>query len=317
MAIKCSLLGHKFSGTEVEEEREEQGSEVVITIEEVEICDRCGTRRVVSENKEVTSLAASGDAESDTESAADADAASEPGPDVADAPAGAGSEPSPGPDMSAAEDDAELLDAGGSEDEPAADPDPEPVPDIATAGETAVEDEPAAEDDGAVILDDDEEPDREPGEWPDEADEGGPAPDDEPEPAVEPSGAEPVDDGADPSDDTGAEVIEESATGTTEEWPDEYGYEEESAKAPEVDWPEEDAGDGEEWEPGESLTQRIDDNAEPAGSATVTVPEGEFHCTECEFTTLVEESSLRAGDFCPSCRRGTLEHRAEDATRKE
>ena len=56
MGIKCSLLGHRFAETEVTEEREEQGSEVVVTIREVEQCDRCGAERVVSENKEVTSL---------------------------------------------------------------------------------------------------------------------------------------------------------------------------------------------------------------------------------------------------------------------
>ncbi|WP_336000956.1 DUF7093 family protein [Halorientalis halophila] len=310
MAIKCSLLGHKFDGTQVEEEREEEGSEVVITIKEVEICDRCGKRRVVSENKEVTSLAAS--------SGADADAAPEPddaaGEEVADAGVDAETAPSPGPDMTAAEDDAELLETSDDADDApaggAADPDgssasdPDPDPDIPTAGEPAVDDDgPSAEDDDAVILDDDE-PERDPGEWPeDEA-----APDEE----AEPSADEDSEDAA--AEET--EVLTGDAESGTEEWPDEYGYEEESAKAPEVDWPEEDESD-DEWEPSENLTQRIDADVEPAGAATVTVPDGEFHCTECDFTTLVEESSLRAGDFCPSCRRGTLEHRAEDATRKE
>ena len=308
MAIKCSLLGHKFSGTEVEEEREEQGSEVVITIEEVEVCERCGKRRVVSENKEVTSLAASDEGESDAESESPPEPAAEPEPEAEAAETDAQAPP-PGPDMSAAEDDAELLDAGGDSDDAATaddEPEPEPEPDIATAGETGVEDEPAAEDDGAVILDDDEEDEREPGEWPE--DEAAPEAETEPEPeAIEQAATEAVEDSEEPA----------TESAETEEWPDEYGYEEESAKAPEVDWPEEDEGDGEEWEPGESLTQRIDSDVEPAGAATVTVPEGEFYCPECEFTTLVEESSLRAGDFCPSCRRGSLEHRAEDATRKE
>jgi ssDNA-binding Zn-finger/Zn-ribbon topoisomerase 1 len=313
MGIKCSLLGHKFSGTEVEEEREEQGSEVVITIEEVEVCERCGKRRVVSENKEVTSLAASEEGEPDAEADPAAASAPEPEPDEPEAAETDAQAPPPGPDMNTAEDDAELLDAGGdgadttTDDESA--PGPEPEPDIATAGETGVEDEPTAEDDGAVILDDnDEEPEREPGEWPE--DESAPEAESEPDPeTIEQAATEAVEDSEDP----------EPAAGQaeTEEWPDEYGYEEESATAPEVDWPEEDEGDGEDWEPGESLTQRIDSDVEPAGAATVTVPEGEFYCPECEFTTLVEESSLRAGDFCPSCHRGSLEHRAEDATRKE
>jgi len=102
------------------------------------------------------------------------------------------------------------------------------------------------------------------------------------------------------------------------EWPDEYGYEEESAAAPEVEWPEENTGDEEDWEPSENLTERIDAaEVEPAGAATATVPEGEFACPECGFRTSVEESSLRAGDFCPECRRAALEHRSDGETRKE
>ncbi|MFB6084057.1 MAG: hypothetical protein ABEJ94_07420 [Halorientalis sp.] len=318
MAIKCSLLGHKFGGTEVEEEREEQGSEVVVTIKEVEICDRCGERRVVSENKEVTSLAAAGEGDSEPDPAPESKPEPEPGPGPESNVADAGGT---GPDVSAAEDDAELLDAGGDgddtgagddatgiDDTPGAESDEQPEPDIATAGE-AGGDEPAAEDDGAVILDD-EEPERDPGEWPDEGDGEAGQPADDAEPAAE----EPAGESAAEST---AAADEGHAASPGEEWPDEYGYEEESATAPEVDWPEEDEGDDEDWEPGESLTQRIDADAEPVGTATATVPEGEFYCPECEFTTPVEESSLRAGDFCPSCHRGTLEHRAEDATRKE
>ena len=305
MAIKCSLLGHRFDGTEVEEEREEQGSEVVITIEEIEICDRCGERRVISENKEVTSLAASDQAESAPEPEPDSEPDAEP--DLAESSGGdTGSEPAPGPDMDAAEDDAELLDAGGDTTDTATVAEPDPEPDIATAGGTPVDDEPTAEDDGAVILGDDETPEREPGEWP----EGAAPPEDEAEPgpeAIEGATTEAV-------GESGDATVEDAGT---DEWPDEYGYEEQSTNAPAVDWPEADDGGGEGWEPDENLTQRIDSDVEPAGTATVTVPEGEFYCPECEFTTLVEASSLRAGDFCPSCHRGNLEHRSEDATRKE
>jgi Zn finger protein HypA/HybF involved in hydrogenase expression len=49
---------------------------------------------------------------------------------------------------------------------------------------------------------------------------------------------------------------------------------------------------------------------EPTSSA-VTVPEGSFRCPECDFSTDVESSSLRAGDFCPECHRGSLEHHAD------
>lgn len=56
MGLKCTLLGHSFDETDVEREREERGSEVVTIVQEVERCSRCGTTRVVSENKEVTSI---------------------------------------------------------------------------------------------------------------------------------------------------------------------------------------------------------------------------------------------------------------------
>jgi len=56
MSFKCSVFGHRYGDPEVERDREEQGSEVVITIKESETCKRCGETRVVSENKEVTTL---------------------------------------------------------------------------------------------------------------------------------------------------------------------------------------------------------------------------------------------------------------------
>ncbi|MFA9515744.1 hypothetical protein ACERIT_00745 [Halopenitus sp. H-Gu1] len=55
MGLRC-LLGHDFGEPTVEREREEEGDQVVITVREIEECDRCGERRVVSENKEVTTL---------------------------------------------------------------------------------------------------------------------------------------------------------------------------------------------------------------------------------------------------------------------
>lgn len=58
MVLRCSLLGHDFGDTEVEHEREERGSEVVVTVLEFEQCDRCGLKNVLSEKSEVTSLAA-------------------------------------------------------------------------------------------------------------------------------------------------------------------------------------------------------------------------------------------------------------------
>jgi hypothetical protein len=283
MGIKCSLLGHSFTGTSVEEEREEQGSEVVITIKEVETCDRCGKTRVVSENKEVRSIE-SATAVEDTGPGSSPDP--EPTPDEpTGTPAGG---PSPSPDIDAAEDDAELIEEAESAEPDATEPDateaaPDPGPDTAEAagGAEEIETSPsttgpdttpdadtggadAAEghDDDAVILDDeDDEQEREPGEWPEETRREDPG-----------------------------EAVD---AGDTAEWPDEDG------------------GDDDAWEPSESLTREIDETeVKPAGSATITVPEGEFECAECGFRTDVEASSLRAGDFCPECKTGTLEHRS-------
>jgi ssDNA-binding Zn-finger/Zn-ribbon topoisomerase 1 len=83
------------------------------------------------------------------------------------------------------------------------------------------------------------------------------------------------------------------------------------------EWPDEPDDGDDQWKPDTEVDPTPDtEGIEPTGSA-VTVPEGEFHCPECEFTTPVSESSLRRGDFCPECHRGALQQRAEDETRKE
>ena len=58
MGLRCSILGHTFDETEVRRDRRERGSgnEVVTVVSQVERCSRCGTERVVSENKEVVSV---------------------------------------------------------------------------------------------------------------------------------------------------------------------------------------------------------------------------------------------------------------------
>ena len=101
------------------------------------------------------------------------------------------------------------------------------------------------------------------------------------------------------------------------EWPKEPPTEEETPEADGVAEPDtvEESEDGARasWE----LPSDIDPHpgteqpsSEPPGS-TLTVPEGEFYCPNCEFTAAVESSSLRAGDYCPQCHRGSLEHRRE------
>jgi hypothetical protein len=56
MGLKCSLLGHSFEPADFEQERKEQGSEVVTVHREIERCVRCGEERVVSESTEVTAV---------------------------------------------------------------------------------------------------------------------------------------------------------------------------------------------------------------------------------------------------------------------
>ncbi|MDG5758775.1 hypothetical protein QA600_05415 [Natronococcus sp. A-GB1] len=56
MVLRCSLLGHDYGDVDVEREREERGSEVVVTVREYEECARCGDKHVVSENTEVRSI---------------------------------------------------------------------------------------------------------------------------------------------------------------------------------------------------------------------------------------------------------------------
>ncbi len=277
MSLKCSIFGHKYTEPDVERERDEQGSEVVITIRELETCERCGHTRIVSENKEVTTLEtppvgddgdaadqAPGDGGTGDTAAAAADGAArgtgDPGnqatvedardAEILDDDDGAPAD-APGQgtaDTGAAADTGTAGAAAGAGDE-----EPHPADRVieeAPGGdaESGSDADPTAEDDGVIIegaAEDESDRSRQPGEWPHEADEE----------------AEP-------------------------DWVAETDH---SAPAPD---------EGPEFE--------------SAGSA-VTVPEGTFHCGACGFTTEVESSSLREGDFCPECQQGTLEHRPGDA----
>jgi ssDNA-binding Zn-finger/Zn-ribbon topoisomerase 1 len=263
MSFKCSVFGHRYGDPEVEREREEQGSEVVITITETETCKRCGEQRIVSENKEVTTLETPSDIVGDDleDDESEDETAAESTPDRAGAgvteaepeqtPAAESTTPEPESPETDVTDDAEILDDGddesGSESEHGTET--EQVTDMEAEDPTAwpQEDDDTEEEDDAVILDadDDDDEGRAPGEWPEDDDDG-----------------------------------------------------------------------GDDWAPDTSQDLRpVEDeqpDVEPTADA-VTVPSGEFYCPECEFTTAVEASSLREGDFCPECHRGSLTHRpAED-----
>lgn len=294
MGLKCSLLGHRFEETEVERDREEQGSEVVTTIKEHEICSRCGETRVVSENKEVTTLETPDDATVGAVGASDADATDDPAPGTADEPSDDVADAASDADATAdapTTDDAEILDdesptipdaeADAADDSTAeadaADP-RDVVADVDDGGavtDAGTDTDEDADEDAVILEESNAEPDeeRDPGEWPEE-----------------------------PAD---RSVAPETAA----DWPDDDrdgpGTADDRRSGPTTtDWPDDDRGGGSEYD--STLLQEPD--PEPTDAGDVTVPEGTYRCEECGFTTSVESSSLRPGDFCPECHRGTLAH---------
>ena len=280
MSLKCSILGHRFDETAVERDRQEDGSEVVITITELETCTRCGETRVVSENKEVRTLETPEDAGSEVAGGDAAGAKTATGTDTTDeSPGGAESADAVADEAGVedptdpAADDGEILGAGGDDGDAS---DDGGVADDAGAGggePDKNEDEEVTDD--AVIIDGDTGTERDPGEWPDDAESDATA-----------AGAGTASAG--------------SADAGEEDWPPASSDEGDAAGA---------SGDAaDEWP--EETRRDTDDSAEPpleeSASPTVTVPEGMYKCPECGFTDEVESSSLRAGDFCPECRQGTL-----------
>jgi hypothetical protein len=310
MGLRC-LLGHEYANREVEREREERGDEVVVTYRTVETCDRCGERRVVSENKEVrpirdpreddvaTGLGGGGiTADLDEPSAAD-DA---PAATSEEAPATGGG---PAPTV---EGEADAADEGST---PAA---------TASTGE---DDRAAGEDDGtqapdpaeedAVILDDgatEDGDDRARGEWPGSDAE---RPEDE-EPTETETEAKPG-----PADD-GTTVVSDD-----EGWP-EPGGEDEGFDAEPSD------GTATDVSFGGGLTPEGDDaaaNGEAettngggavAGKQFVAAEEvepvseessgrTEFFCPNCGYVRTAGGSSMRAGDICPDCHKGYIAER--------
>jgi len=261
MSLKCSIFGHRFGEPSVERDRDESGSEVVITIRETQTCDRCGHERVVSENKEVTTLETP-----DEESAQPTDEAADDSPTVPDEV-----------------DDLAAVNAGESDD--TSSPGTEESYDPETDDATIIEDSPEQ----SIV---------------EEAEPDAPADDAAAPGTVE--GSASADDAA--TDDDDAVILEEDADADAGEASDDPEDRDPGA------WPEEPADESPEWEPptdlGTESATAADESSpdvEPVGEA-VTVPQGTFRCPECGFTTPVESSSLREGDFCPDCHTGTLEH---------
>lgn len=67
MGLRCSLLGHAFGDAVTERDRETRGAEVLITVRELERCERCGAERVIAENMEVRHLGADSEADESDE----------------------------------------------------------------------------------------------------------------------------------------------------------------------------------------------------------------------------------------------------------
>lgn len=312
MGLKCSVLGHAYGETTVERDREERGSEVVITIRELETCERCGDTRIVTENKEVTTIETADDSpdvtpedavaaldaaeEADASEDAEASGAEEPLVDDAESGTAVADDAVGGPSPDAVEDQgAEILDDEGDEDEAAVD---DELADPTIEGEADGPDETSDQDD-AVIIDD--------------------GPDD-----AEAAGRDEAETGEGGEEITGDDAGSDDADHTidaNEPSPFDTPDEDEADDDPLGEWPEETLKDTPEddWTPSEDLEGSVGDvdpdadvDRELSTNSAVTVPDGEFYCEECGYTTLVEASSLRAGDFCPECRKGTLVHRPEE-----
>lgn len=137
------------------------------------------------------------------------------------------------------------------------------------------------------------------------------------EPATDGEPTDSAADAVDPEEDDAVildDDDDEEPTRKKGEWPGEAEAESEESQDDEQSgpkWPDADDGDASEGLPGDIEPQKETEQAGSPGSKTMTIPEGTFYCQNCEFTTPVESSSLRAGDFCPECHKGALEHSVE------
>lgn len=298
MGLRCSLFGHDFDEPTVDHDREERGNEVVTTIRETETCRRCGETRIVSETTEVTSLESGGD-----------------------------DEPKPG--LSGGDGRRERIDAGGVE---SADADGK-AEDEHAARETAAVDR---ADDGAEILDADAGGDEGDDAAVESGDEGTDTriADEGLQPGLGAGGADRTADapdgdaaGSEDGDEDDADAVildderDEPATAETDDEPEDAAPQEPEPAADSVTPPDAPGGveedgsrDGRETEAGTATGAGSTAGSDPDAprtfgpSTALSVPEGEYRCPECGFTTPVDDSSLREGDICPECHKGYLEH---------
>jgi hypothetical protein len=268
MGLRC-LLGHEFGGREVERDRREDGDEVVVAYRTVETCERCGTRRVVSENKEIKPLRSARDDGAPEPADSPEATAPEQDPEArVEVPASGGgaaaAAPDDGPARTTPDADADATDGPAST-----------SVDLSDASREVAD----ASDDAAIILDD-------------AADVGGP-------------GDGESDVGDDESDDETAATDDEAwpdAPATDED----DGFDAETPTASADDggaaWPTA-REDGAERDSNGTRFVR------PASGGDDAEGETEFHCPNCGGAHPAASSSLRPGDVCPDCRKGYLAER--------
>lgn len=263
MSLKCSVFGHSYGDTEVRRNREQQGSELVETVKEVKVCDRCGEFLIISETTEVTTVKTT-----------DETGQTAPGPGTTDdggvSTAGqAGGTPHGTDTTGPPGGETKRRDSGRSPERS--------VPDSNPRNGGGMSADPRTGDSHRVDTT-----------------------------------ATDTSDASDPiTDDPGTSTDQELSTPRKD---DAIIIDDDDEEHPGSEWPQDEdtATDSksDDWEPDTEPETDTDSRMErSSGSGSgLTVPEGEFHCPECGFSTTVESSSLREGDFCPECHRGALEH---------
>lgn len=299
MGLRC-LIGHDFGEPQIERDRDEQGDEVVVTIREFKECARCGHRRTVSENKEITSLTPS---EPETDPAPE-----ESVPSAATGPTGESFD-----DVSAEEDDGVILEddpdgqsGRGHGEWPDADVEDEPAaaPTLTPNGEVEPATEAADDDAGS-----------------DDVESAGPAEPstestDEPETGPEPATIEADTDHPWPEveegDDQGYDAEASDGESPSDAFADDY------STATTDDAPT--SGEMIETAPTRSGSGIVSDNPGPTpGHQQRETPgvETEFVCPSCGHTMASAGSSLRPGDICPECGKGYLAERESGGSRNK
>lgn len=272
MGLRCSLLGHDYGFPEVERDREERGTEVIITVREVERCKRCEATSVISENKEVKAIDRSSQR-------SEGDRAVDPEPETG-AHADSTSAANEDAEMTAETDDAIILD--DTDDSGGSDEGDEPID--RTYGQWPDREEEPPSEDAPPVEDSFE--------WPavEDDDEGFDAEHATDDGAVElGNGLEPNPDSVDPVDED-AEFIESVDSSPQLNVDDVSPPPQNSDSKPETGFTSAAPA------PGPGVSPQKDEVTE-------------FICPECSLVRDSETSSLRAGDICPECRRGYLAER--------